>query len=408
MKLKSVRAQWQVARLGDVTDISSGITLGRNFRGNSTRSVPYIRVANVKDGWLDLTDVKETEATEDEIQACRLEHGDILLTEGGDPDKLGRGTFWQNQIAECIHQNHIFRVRSDLANFDPAFLAFQFGSSYGKRYFLRHAKQTTGIASINKTVLSNFPLLIPPVAKQRQIAARLREQLAEVERARVAVQAQLDAAQGLPVALLRSVFDGGKWKWLRVDDLAETCSGTTPSRSRQDFYGGKIPWVKTGELVDGIIHDTEEHITETALRETSLRLLPKNTLLIAMYGQGQTRGRTASLACEATTNQACFAILPNEKFDPKFLQLWFQFSYARLRQASEGRGGNQSNFNGKVLGAEQVPLPPVPEQRAIVARLTTELTAARALVETLETRLAEIELLPAALLRSAFGGNAEN
>jgi type I restriction enzyme S subunit len=248
-------------------------------------------------------------------------------------------------------------------------------------------------------------IALPPMAEQKRIAARLREQMAEVERARAAVQAQLDAAQILPTALLRSVFEGGKWKWIRVDELADTCSGTTPSRGRQDFYGGKIPWVKTGELVDGIIHDTGEHITETALRETSLRLLPKNTLLIAMYGQGQTRGRTALLACEATTNQACFAILPNENFDPKFLQLWFQFSYARLRQVSEGRGGNQSNFNGKVLGVEQVPLPPVSEQRAIVARLGIELTAARSLVETLETRLAEIELLPATLLRRTFNGD---
>jgi type I restriction enzyme S subunit len=166
-----------------------------------------------------------------------------------------------------------------------------------------------------------------------------------------------------------------------------------------------VPWVKTGELVDGIIHDTKEHITETALRETSLRLLPKHTLLIAMYGQGQTRGRTALLACEATTNQACFAILPNDKFETKFLQLWFQFSYARLRQASEGRGGNQSNFNGKVLGAEKVPLPPVSEQRAIIKRLDSELSAAQQICATLETRLAEIERLPAALLRTAFNGH---
>jgi type I restriction enzyme S subunit len=121
--------------------------------------------------------------------------------------------------------------------------------------------------------------LIPSIAEQRRLAACLRGQMAEVERARAAVQAQLDAAQTLPAALLRAVFERGKWKWLRVDELAETCSGTTPSRTRQDFYGGKIPWVKTGELVDGIIHDTEEHITEIALRETSLRLLPKKHAL---------------------------------------------------------------------------------------------------------------------------------
>ncbi|MBI5760233.1 MAG: restriction endonuclease subunit S, partial [Planctomycetales bacterium] len=165
---------WRWHRLGDATEISSGITLGRNLNGRECRVVPYLRVANVQDGFLDLDDVKKTPASEDEINACRLEPGDVLLTEGGDLDKLGRGTYWQGEIPDCIHQNHIFRIRFDPALFDSAFLAFQFGSPYGKAYFLRHAKRTTGIASINKAVLSNFPLLAPPFAEQRRIAARLR------------------------------------------------------------------------------------------------------------------------------------------------------------------------------------------------------------------------------------------
>ena len=119
-----VNERWITGPLGVVTSVSAGITLGRDLRGRARRRVPYLRVANVKDGWLDLADVKETDATEDEIQDCRLAHGDILLTEGGDPDKLGRGTFWQGELAECIHQNHIFRVRTDPSRFDPSFLAF--------------------------------------------------------------------------------------------------------------------------------------------------------------------------------------------------------------------------------------------------------------------------------------------
>ena len=159
-------------------EITSGITLGRNLDGRQWRLVPYLRVANVKDGHLDLAEVKVTPATEEEIRACRLEPGGILLTAGGDPNKLGRGTFWIGELQERIHQNHIFRVRSDPATFDPAFLAFQFGSAYGKAYFLHHAKQTTGIASINKTVRSNFPLLVPPRPEPRRIAALWRDAFA--------------------------------------------------------------------------------------------------------------------------------------------------------------------------------------------------------------------------------------
>lgn len=174
------------------------------------------------------------------------------------------------------------------------------------------------------------------------------------------------------------------WQCVRLADLAETCSGTTPSRGRIDFYSGGIPWVKTGELVDGEILDTEEHVTESAVIETSLRLLPKGTVLVAMYGQGQTRGRTGLLRCEATTNQACFAILPNERFAPEFLQFWFRSSYQRLRVMTEGRGGNQPNLNGQVLREELIPLPPLLEQRRIAARLReqfAEVAQARAAIE---------------------------
>lgn len=192
------------------------------------------------------------------------------------------------------------------------------------------------------------------------------------------------------------------WQWVKVGDLADTCSGTTPSRGRSDYYGGKIPWVKTGELVDGEIHSTEEHVTEKALKESSLRLLPKETLLVAMYGQGQTRGRTGLLKTEATTNQACFAILPNERFDSEFLQLWFCNSYQRLRLQSEGRGGNQSNFNGAVLRDETVPLPPLAEQRRIAGRLREQMAEVARARAAVQAQLAAAQALPAAVLRESL------
>lgn len=199
---------WPKKRLGEVGKIVSGITLGRKLNGAETRRVPYLRVANVKDGHLDLTDVYEIEATEPEVQKWRLTFGDLLLTEGGDRDKLGRGTFWQEQISECIHQNHIFRVRFDCAQFSPQFVSAQIASSYGKAYFLAHAKQTTGIATINQKVLAGFPLMIPPPADQRHIASELSSQMASAERLRQTLADQLDTINKLPAALLRKAFCG--------------------------------------------------------------------------------------------------------------------------------------------------------------------------------------------------------
>ncbi|MDO9227699.1 MAG: restriction endonuclease subunit S [Pseudomonadota bacterium] len=196
-----------ILKLGDVAEICSGITLGRKVREGGLRGIPYLRVANVKDGRLDLRDVSRIEATETEIAKLLLRPGDLLLTEGGDPDKLGRGTFWQGELAECIHQNHIFRVRFDLSAFDPGFLAYQFGSDYGKAYFLKHAKQTTGIATINQQVLRNFPLIAPPLPEQQRIAAHLKAQLAEVEAAQNAAMAQLEATSQLEETLIRESLE---------------------------------------------------------------------------------------------------------------------------------------------------------------------------------------------------------
>lgn len=207
---RSSEAQgWPVLRLEDTSEISGGFTLGRDFRGRTTRNVPYLRVANVKDGRLDLSEVKTTPATAEDISALRLRVGDILLTEGGDPDKLGRGTFWRGEIAECIHQNHIFRVRFDLSHFEPAFVAYQFGSSYGKSYFAAHAKQTTGIATINRRVLGAFPLMTPPLETQRRIAKRLDAEYAAANALRIAIEAKLANANKLPAASLRAAFQSG-------------------------------------------------------------------------------------------------------------------------------------------------------------------------------------------------------
>jgi type I restriction enzyme S subunit len=157
-------------QLGDVAQIVSGITKGRKLNGLPVRTVPYLAVVNVQDRALDLRQVKTIAATEPEIERYRLEKNDLLLTEGGDPDKLGRGTLWSGEIDECIHQNHIFRVRLTDSRFLPVFVNWVVGSERGKRYFLQSAKQTTGIASINLTQLRGFPLIQPPIELQCEFA----------------------------------------------------------------------------------------------------------------------------------------------------------------------------------------------------------------------------------------------
>ena len=270
-------------------------------------------------------------------------------------------------------------------------------------------EQTTAVPSLDRKNAHKVKVLFPTtIEEQRRIASVLDEQMKAVEQARLAIEEQRTAANLLPNAFLRVVFESEEaqnWQKRKLGEIAKTCSGSTPSRSNPDYYKGSISWVKTGELKDGLILETEEHISELALKESSVRLLPPETLLVAMYGQGKTRGRTGLLKLPATTNQACFAILPNETFDSYFLQYWFRHNYQRLRQETEGRGGNQPNLNGEVLNNQIVSLPiEVNEQSKFVKKINEQMQAAETLKKSLTEKLEAVKKLPAALLRKAFAG----
>lgn len=163
---------WAVHPLSDVADVISGVAKGRQLADEESIELPYMRVANVKDGHLDMAEVKTIRIKKTEVEKLRILLGDLLMTEGGDPDKLGRAALWRGEIDLCVHQNHIFKVRSHQGRLVPEYLRSLAGSAYGKAYFLSVAKKTTGIASINKTQLSTFPVLLPPLAEQRKFQRR--------------------------------------------------------------------------------------------------------------------------------------------------------------------------------------------------------------------------------------------
>lgn len=159
---------WSEAKLESMADVVSGITKGRKTKSEDLTEVPYMAVSNVKDGYIDWTTVKTIEATQQEIEQYRLLADDVLMTEGGDPDKVGRGAIIKEPLENCIHQNHIFRVRLDESVMLPEFFAEYLQHQRSKRYFLGCAKQTTGIASINMTQLRALPVLMPPLSKQEE------------------------------------------------------------------------------------------------------------------------------------------------------------------------------------------------------------------------------------------------
>jgi type I restriction enzyme, S subunit len=169
--------------LAEIAEVRTGLAKGRKS-DHSTTTRPYLRVANVKDGHLDLAEMKEIVVERNRIDRYVLHRGDVLMTEGGDLDKLGRGTVWQDEVPGCLHQNHVFAVRVDQATVDPWYLAAVARSPYGRSYFLRCAKRSSNLASVNKQQVSAFR--IPMLARHLQadwtrVYKALREQQAATE-----------------------------------------------------------------------------------------------------------------------------------------------------------------------------------------------------------------------------------
>lgn len=165
---------WIEEPLDDCAFVQTGAAKGRKFSDAEMVEVPYLRVANVQDGHLDLTEMKEIRIRKSEIDRYRLQVGDVVLTEGGDFDKLGRGFIWRGELDLCVHQNHVFAVRPDRDKLVPEFFAYLAQSPYGKAYFLKVAHKTTNLACINSTKLKAFPVPVPPTLdEQREIVAIL-------------------------------------------------------------------------------------------------------------------------------------------------------------------------------------------------------------------------------------------
>ena len=194
--------QWPEKTLERMADIVSGITKGRKTTETDLQEVPYMAVSNVKDGYIDWTTVKTILATRREIEQYRLMPDDILMTEGGDPDKVGRGAIIKMPLKNSIHQNHIFRVRLNEQEILPDFLAEYLQHQKAKRYFLGCAKQTTGIASINMRQIKALPTLVPPLSLQNQFAAFVER----VDKQKQTVQQSLEKLELMKKALMQEYF----------------------------------------------------------------------------------------------------------------------------------------------------------------------------------------------------------
>lgn len=279
--------------------------------------------------------------------------------------------------------------------------------------FLAHAIATTAGVNHPRTSwrgLSDFPVALPPLEEQKALTAVLRT----VQEAIAARRRETAMERERKAALMQRLFTYGtrgerlkdtavgqipeSWQIRALGEMARITSGGTPSRMKPEYWNGKIPWVKTAEIDYKVINSTEETISELGMQNSSAKMIPKGTLLMAMYGQGVTRGRVGILGIDATVNQACAAILLSDSVFTFYLFYYLAYHYESIRNL--GHGANQKNLNAQLIKSIPILLPPLAEQTTIA----NILAACDAKIAALEKESALLNELFQALLEELMSG----
>ncbi|MEY2170549.1 MULTISPECIES: restriction endonuclease subunit S [unclassified Rhodanobacter] len=204
--LGEVPAHWEVTRLKFIASVQTGIAKGKDTTGKDTINVPYLRVANVQDGHLALVEIATIDIEPDQLERYRLQRGDVLMNEGGDFDKLGRGALWNGEIDGCIHQNHVFAVRPH--GVSPQWLNQVTSSQYAQFYFMGRSKQSTNLASISSTNIMELPVLLPPAEEQEAILRFVENETSRLHELQEAAQHAINLLKERRSALIAAAVTG--------------------------------------------------------------------------------------------------------------------------------------------------------------------------------------------------------
>lgn len=302
--------------------------------------------------------------------------------------------------------NQDMKAVSPREGIDPRWIAW--GLRAYERELLRETRKAgTTVASIEMPRFYEFELPLPAPDEQHRIVAILEDHLSRLDAAAAGIRtAARRLGQLREVALASAIAEARVTEGVtihRLGDLAKIGSGMTPLRGNKAFYeGGTIPWITSGDLHQGRITGAKNFVTEEALKQTTLKVVPAGSLLIAMYGEGKTRGTTAELALDAATNQACASVTLHDPTLRSWVRLVLDANYAGLRRLAAG--GVQPNLNLTLVKAIEIPVPPAAEREELARRVAEVDDAAAKFEEELGKAAHRGTVLRRSLLTAAFLG----
>lgn len=387
--------QWRTARLEEVAQVLGGGTPSRTEQSYFGGGIAWATPTDITK--LDRLYISQTKET---VSEEGLRNSSTKLMPAGAVLLTSRATIGFTAISTvpiCTNQGFInFICGPDLV---PEYLAYWLRTQRDK--MIQHAGGTT-FKEIARGTLRKFEIPVALLPEQRRIVDLLSRAEGIV---RLRREAEKKAAELIPALFLDMfgdpVTNPKGWAVATIGSLTSVQTGATPSRDNAAYYSeAEIPWVKTGEVGGGVISDTEEKISRAAVAETNCKVFPVGTVLVAMYGQGQTRGRCAVLGIPAASNQACAALLPSDKICTAYLFCFLKTQYEQLRGMAHG--GNQANLNLSMIKGLPIILPPLSAQQTFADTLES----ITSIQSQQSAATAKAQATFDALLASAFSGAA--
>ena len=404
---------WKWVQIQDLVNIYLGLTHTPNYFDSG---IPFLSVKDMSDGYINFSNTKYI--SEEEYNSfpngAKPKKGDILFARAG---TIG--------IPQIIDTNQIFGIFVSLGYFrlidenpdTKKYIVNWMNSLLFEHQVNKNIKGST-IKNLNTGWLKKFVIPLPPTIKEQQrIVNRIESMFAKLDEAKEKAQNVVDSFETRKAAILHQAFTGNltaKWrKENGVSDdsweekiIGECCklgSGGTPSKSHPEYYdNGNIPWLKTGEIDWNDICEVEEKITQEGVKNSSAKIYPAESVVIAMYGMGVTRGKAGILKIPTTTNQAVCVLQPDTALFNRYLFYYFMRNYWTFREKAVG--GNQLNYSATMISKWTIDLPSLPEQHEIVSILDNVLEKELTAKSDAEQVLEQIDLLKKSILARAFRG----
>ena len=381
-------SRWPRVRLGDVVGFTSGGTPSRATPAFYAGDIQWVTGADLGGGRIQRVRSLITPGAVAASATSVVPAGTVLLVTR---TSVGKVAIAHHDVA---FSQDITALRPDSSRLHTGYLTHFLRTQQAT--LSREARGAT-IQGVTREVVASLVIPLPPVSKQRRIAEVLDRADALRAKRREALALLDDLTQSIFLDMFGHPSAGDiRWPTAPLGEVARTTSGGTPSRAVRGNYGGQVPWVKSGELHGGVVMKTEEHLTERGLADSSAKLMPAGTVLVAMYGA--TAGVIARLGIPAATNQAICSIEVGSNLDPEFLRRTLKLPTLKL--LSQRVGGAQPNLSQGAIRALRIPIPPVELQQKFAGWIR----AAEMLSEQLGQHRTQLDCLFASLQQRAFAG----